>query len=210
MKRATYYDINTKKYVLLEDSQDVLYALGKLEDFFEKREPKSFAEYISNFRKWHNVSQDSFATALRVKPITVKNIETGTNLPSYPIFQAMSNVYHTPISELQFAFRRYAFHLQDEALDYMISRQDDDLVEPFIYKHIGTLIQCERRFLSLSKEKLAEYANTSVYLISKIEKGEQDISYPMLRKFGDFLNSERLIEVSKKLNDRLLRKERRL
>lgn len=48
-----------------------------------------------------------------------------------------------PLDTLRFAFRRYAFHLKDEAIDYMIDRQDSQLIEPTMYRNIGALLQCE-------------------------------------------------------------------
>ena len=127
MQRVTYYDSTLKQYVLVGNEHDTLTALGKLEDSLEKLEPKTFGEFMTRFRQRRGVSQTSFAAALHISRDTVKAIEADKNTPSYETLLAITDVYNIPLDTLRFAFRRYAFHLKDEAIDYMIDRQDSQL-----------------------------------------------------------------------------------
>ncbi len=206
MRRATYYDNAIKQYVLVGNVNDALIALGKLEDHLEKLEPKTFGEFMASFRHRRNISQASFAAALHISRDTVKLIESGKHTPSYATLTAMSDTYKISLDILRFAFRRYAFHLKDEALNYMIVRQDNVLIEPTMYHHIGTLLQCERQFLSENRKQLSAETGLSVALITKYESGEVDIPWTALWQFGKCLNSDRLLEVSQKLKERIERK----
>lgn len=117
---------------MVGNEHDTLTALGKLEDSLEKLEPKTFGEFMTRFRQRRGVSQTSFAAALHISRDTVKAIEADKNTPSYETLLAITDVYNIPLDTLRFAFRRYAFHLKDEAIDYMIDRQDSQLIEPTI------------------------------------------------------------------------------
>lgn len=207
MRRVTYYDNSIKQYVLIGNINDPLTALGKLEDSLEKLEPKSFGEFMANFRHRHSISQASFAAALHISRDTVKSIEAGKHIPSYVTLIAMSDTYKISLNILRFAFRRYAFHLKDEEMDYMITQQDNVLIEPTMYRNIGTLLQCERKFISKSRKKLSAEIGLSDAVIEKYESGEVDIPWNILQQFGKHLNSDRLLEVSQKLKERMERKE---
>lgn len=181
-------------------------ALGKLEDSLEKLEPKTFWGVMTRFRQRRGVSQASFAAALHISRDTVKAIEANKNTPSYETLLAITDVYNIPLDTLRFAFRRYAFHLKDEAIDYMINRQDNPLTEPTMYRNIGALLQCERRFISKSRKQLSDMSGISATMIAKYESGEVDIAWPVLRQFGMCVDSERLLEVCQKLKNRAERR----
>ena len=206
MQRVTYYDSTLKQYVLVGNEHDTLTALGKLEDSLEKLEPKTFGEFMTRFRQRRGVSQPSFAAALHISRDTVKAIEADKNTPSYETLLAITDVYNIPLDTLRFAFRRYAFHLKDEAIDYMIDRQDSQLIEPTMYRNIGALLQCERRFISKSRKQLSDMSGISTPMIAKYESGEVDIAWPVLRQFGMCVDSERLLEVCQKLKNRAERR----
>lgn len=207
MQRITYYDTVSKRYILLKDKQEnIVDALGKLEDYLEEQEPRSFQEYMYRLRTYHKATQELFAYALNIKPITIQNIENGTNLPSYKTFRAIAQTYDIPLNHLRFVFRRYVFHLKDEALDYIIDCQDDSAVDTIIFKHIGTLIQSERRFMSMSKERLSSIVGVSVYVLTKIENGELFLPWQNVNTYGKALESDRLIDIGKKLKNRTLRR----
>ena len=206
MKRVTYYDSTIRQYVLVGNENDTLTALGKLEDSLEKLEPKTFGEFMANFRQRRGLSQASFAAALHISRDTVKAIESDKHTPSYATLVAMSDTYNIPLDTLRFAFRRYAFHLKDEAIDYMIDRQDSALIEPTMYRNIGLLLQCERQFISKSRKQLSAEAGLSFAVIAKYESGEVNIMWPVLRQLGECLHSDRLLEVSQKLKERMERK----
>lgn len=206
MKRVTYYDSTIKQYVLVGNVNDTLTALGKLEDSLEKLEPKTFGEFMTNFRQWRGLSQASFAAALHISRDTVKAIETDKHTPSYATLVAMSDTYKIPLDTLRFAFRRYAFHLKDEAIDYMIDQQDNVLIEPTMYRSIGMLLQCERQFISKSRKQLSAETGLSTAVIAKYESGEVNIMWSVLQQLGERLNSDRLLEVSQKLKERMERK----
>ena len=180
--------------------------VGKLEDSLEKLEPKTFGEFMTRFRQRRGVSQTSFAAALHISRDTVKAIEADKNTPSYETLLAITDVYNIPLDTLRFAFRRYAFHLKDEAIDYMIDRQDSQLIEPTMYRNIGALLQCERRFISKSRKQLSDMSGISSPMIAKYESGEVDIAWPVLRQFGMCVDSERLLEVCQKLKNRAERR----
>lgn len=99
-----------------------------------------------------------------------------------------------------------AFNLKDEAIDYMIDRQDSQLIEPTMYRNIGALLQCERRFISKSRKQLSDMSGISTPMIAKYESGEVDIAWPVLRQFGMCVDSERLLEVCQKLKNRAERR----
>ena len=206
MRRVTYYDNTIKQYMLVGNVNDTLTALGKLEDSLEKLEPKTFGEFMASFRHRHNVSQASFAAALHISRDTIKAIEADKHTPSYATLTAMADTYKIPLDTLRFAFRRYAFHLKDEAIDYMIDRQDNVLIEPTMYRNIGALLQCERQFISMPRKQLSAETGISTAMIAKYEAGEVDIPWTVLQQFGKKLNSDRLLEVSQKLQGRMKRK----
>lgn len=206
MKRVTYYDSTIKQYVLVGNVNDTLTALGKLEDSLEKLELKTFGEFMTNFRQRRGLSQASFAAALHISRDTVKAIETDKHTPSYATSVAMADTYKIPLDTLRFAFRRYAFHLKDEAIDYMIDRQDNVLIEPTMYRSIGMLLQCERQFISKSRKQLSAETGLSTAVIAKYESGEVDIPWTVLQQLGECLSSDRLLEVGKKLKRRMERK----
>lgn len=191
MKRITYYDPIIQKYALLASGEEeAIEAIGKLEDSLEKLCPKSFGEYLRRLRQRHNMTQESFAATLHIKPITVKNIENGTNLPCHATLLAISETYDISVDNLRFALRRYAYHLKDEELDYMLEQHNDAM-----HKHIGKLLQCERRFMSISKNELGAAVGCSAYYISKAESGKEKLCGQMLCCYGEYLKSCRLVEV---------------
>lgn len=205
MRRVTYYDTDKRQYVLLSKRQeDVIQKLGKLEDSLEQRDPQSFADYMVRLRQFHKVSQESFAAALHITPGAIKSIECGAHLPSYPTFGAIMNAYQVPMDELQFAFRRYAFRIKDEVLDYMIIQQNNRIIDPFIFQQIGRVINAERRFMSISIARLAGMIKSTPYLIRKAESGEGNITWAYLHVLAVALKSQRLEEISEMLRERTM------
>ena len=88
----------------------------------------------------------------------------------------------------------------------MIDRQDNPLIEPTMYRNIGALLQCERRFISKSRKQLSDMSGVSAVMVAKYESGEVDITWPVLRQFGICVDSERLLEVCQKLKNRAERR----
>ena len=88
----------------------------------------------------------------------------------------------------------------------MIDRQDSQLIEPTMYRNIGALLQCERRFISKSRKQLSDMSGISSPMIAKYESSEVDIAWPVLRQFGMCVDSERLLEVCQKLKNRAERR----
>jgi transcriptional regulator with XRE-family HTH domain len=78
---------------------------------------------------------------------------------------------------------------EDEALK---NQEDENKLESEVAKQIISL----RKSLGLSQKELAEKLNTKQSAISRIEKGEQNISISLLEKIADALG----VEVNVSLN----------
>lgn len=75
-----------------------------------------------------------------------------------------------------------------------------------MYRSIGMLLQCERQFISKSRKQLSAETGLSTAVIAKYESGEVNIMWSVLQQLGERLNSDRLLEVSQKLKERVERK----
>lgn len=218
MSRLTKYDEDSKQYVLLDQSTDLselIQALGKLEDFKEENEFKSFGEYLRYLRVVRlKLSKKEFINLTGYSNVTIWKYENNENQPKRDFLQVLITKCNVPEGEVRRYYRKFFLNYDDEQLDSLVSKYISIRVsgnfgarqiQNMYDEMIGELIRHERSFLGLTMEQLgievakAGRVRNGVFsreTISKMERGKLSIEPYLLPRFAKALKSEKLKEIA--------------